>query len=211
MPYTAEHKQQTRKRIVQSARRLFNRNGFGAVSIQQIMEDAGLTHGGFYKHFAAKEDLYREAVLEFMCAAPEPWQTSHVDPAAKGTELARMVVEAYLSREHLDDLAGSCPMIALPSDVSRGNGAVKAAFRSVLDMMVDVMAANLHATEARPARERALAITATMVGGMVLARAIDDDALAEELRQSARRLVYDIAGWGEPQSSATRSAQGLPA
>ena len=65
MPYTAEHKHQTRKRIVQSARRLFNRNGFAEVSIQQIMEEAGLTHGGFYKHFSAKEELYREAVLEF--------------------------------------------------------------------------------------------------------------------------------------------------
>jgi Bacterial regulatory proteins, tetR family len=88
MPYTAEHKHQTRKRIVQSARRLFNRNGFAEVSIQQIMEEAGLTHGGFYKHFSAKEELYREAVLEFICAdRPEPWQMNHVDPAARGGTL----------------------------------------------------------------------------------------------------------------------------
>ena len=124
--------------------------------------------------------------------------------------LARMIVDAYLSREHLDDQAGSCPMIALPSDVSRGNGAVKSAFRSVLDMMVDVIAGNLDGTNAQPARERALAITATMVGGMVLARAIDDDALADELRRSARDMVYDAAGWGEPapsKMSRVRSSQ----
>ena len=204
MPYTAEHKHQTRKRIVQSARRLFNRNGFAEVSIQQIMEEAGLTHGGFYKHFSAKEELYREAVLEFICAdRPEPWQANHVDPAAQGASLARMIVEAYLSQDHFEDRAGSCPMIALPSDVSRGNDAVKSAFREVLDMMVGVIAANLDSADPRPARERALAITATMVGGMVLARAIDDDDMVEDLRQSARRLVYDVAGWGQPPSVAT--------
>ena len=206
MPYTVEHKQQTRRRIVQCARRLFNRNGFAEVSIQQIMEEAGLTHGGFYKHFAAKEDLYREAVLDFACADPASWQTAHVDPSARGAALARMIVDAYLSQEHLDDRAGSCPMIALPSDVSRGNGAVKSAFRAVLDMMVDVIAGNLDGADARPARERALAITATMVGGMVLARAVDDDDLAEELRGSARRLVYDAAGWGAPSSAAGRNS-----
>ena len=75
MPYTAEHKQETRTRIIKSARRLFNRNGFADVSIGEIMGEAGLTHGGFYKHFAAKEDLYQAAVLEFICAdRPEPWQ-----------------------------------------------------------------------------------------------------------------------------------------
>ena len=58
MPYTAEHKQETRTRIIKSARRLFNRNGFANVSIDEIMSEAGLTHGGFYKHFSAKDDLY---------------------------------------------------------------------------------------------------------------------------------------------------------
>ena len=89
MPYTAEHKQETRTRIIQSARRLFNRNGFADVSIGEIMGDAGLTHGGFYKHFAAKEDLYQAAVLQFICAGqPEAWQARHVDPAARGAALA---------------------------------------------------------------------------------------------------------------------------
>ena len=92
-------------------------------SIDEIMGDAGLTRGGFYKHFSAKEDLYQAAVLQFVCAErPEPWQARHIDPAAKGAALARMIVDAYSSRDHLDDRDGSCPMIALPSDVSRGNG-----------------------------------------------------------------------------------------
>src|SRR5579872_2021067 len=143
MPYTAEHKAETRTRIIKSARRLFNRNGFADVTIDEIMDDAGLTRGGFYKHFSAKEDLYEAAVMQFICNdLPEEWQRKHVDPAARGKALARMIVEAYLSDEHYADRDASCPMIALPSDVARGNGAVKGAFRHVLEMMVQVFEEN---------------------------------------------------------------------
>lgn len=202
MPYSLEHKQETRKRIVQSARRLFNRNGFAEVTISEIMGEAGLTHGGFYKHFSAKEDVYQEAVLEFICAErPEPWQARHIDPNARGPALARMIVEAYLSKDHFDDRDGSCPMIALPSDVSREHKLVKNAFRQVMEMMVGAFAAHLPAGS-RSERERALALVAQVVGGMVLARAIDDKALADELRDSARRQVYETTGWDRMDENA---------
>jgi AcrR family transcriptional regulator len=195
MPYTAEHKQETRTRIIKSARRLFNRNGFADVTIGEIMSEAGLTHGGFYKHFAAKEDLYSVAVLEFIRSdQPEPWQAKHIDPAAKGPDLARMILDAYLSRDHYGDREASCPMIALPSDVARGNGAVKKAFRQVLEMMVGVFAANLKPAE-RSSRERALALVALAVGGMVLARAIDDKTLSAEIRASALAEAFETTGW----------------
>jgi len=195
MPYSAEHKQGTRTRIIQSARRLFNRNGFADVSIDEIMGEAGLTHGGFYKHFAAKEDLYQAAVLQFICEdRPERWQARHIDPSARGAALARMIVDAYLSEDHFNDRDASCPMIALPSDVSRGNDSVKAAFRQVLEMMVGAFTANL-APAGRPARERALALVAMVVGGMVLARAVDDEGLAAELRGGARKQAFETAGW----------------
>jgi TetR/AcrR family transcriptional regulator, transcriptional repressor for nem operon len=98
MPYTAVHKQETRARIVWSAARLFNRKGFAEVTIAEIMRAADLTHGGFYRHFSGKEELYAEAVRQFLCkSAPEPWQKNHVDPCARGSELARMIVDAYFS------------------------------------------------------------------------------------------------------------------
>jgi len=85
-------------------------------------------------------------------------------------------------------------LIALPSDVGRGSESVKGAFRQVLAMMVDTFAGNLGP---RPgsSRERALALTAMMVGGMVLARAVDDAMLAGELRRSARAQAIALAGW----------------
>ena len=70
MPYAPEHKEQTRARIVECARRMFNRNGFEAVSIDQIMASAGLTRGGFYHHFANKEELYSEAIAGFARCSP---------------------------------------------------------------------------------------------------------------------------------------------
>ena len=195
MPYTAEHKQETRIRIIKSARRLFNRNGFADVTIGEIMSDAGLTHGGFYKHFSAKEELYSAAVLEFIHSdEPEPWQAKHIDPKAKGPDLARMILDAYLSKDHYGDREASCPMIALPSDVARGKGAVKKAFRQVLEMMAGVFAANLKPAK-RSERERALALVALAVGGMVLARAVDDKQLSDEVRDAALGEALTLSGW----------------
>lgn len=196
MPYTPEHKQKTRTRIVQAARKLFNIHGFEAVSINDIMAEAGLTHGGFYKHFSTKDALYHEAVLEFICQdVPEAWQRRYVDPAQRGPALARMILEAYLSDDHFEDREASCPMIALPSDVQRGKPAVQDAFRQVLEMMAGAFEGNIEPS-IRPARQRALALVSMAVGAMVLARAVDEPALAKEIRDSARDEAYARPGWG---------------
>jgi AcrR family transcriptional regulator len=159
------------------------------------MRHAGLTRGGFYRHFAAKEQLYSHAVRQFLCIkSPERWQRAHVDACAEGAELARMIVNAYLSREHLADRGGSCPLIALPSDVARGGKAVKGAFREVLGNMIQVFSANL---PPEAARERALSLVAVCVGAMVIARAIDDAKLSDEIRTAVRGQVLSATGWDE--------------
>ena len=193
MPYSPKHKHLTRERIVNSARRLFNRKGFTEVTIDEIMKHAGLTRGGFYKHFNSKEQLYAHAVRQFLCIEkPERWQSKHVDSCAEGNGFARMIVNAYLSREHLDDRAGSCPVVALPSDVARGGKAVKTAFREVLEKMVKIFAANLAEPEAR---RRAQALVAMCVGAMVVARAVDESTFGDEFRDAAREHVLATTGW----------------
>lgn len=188
MPYSPEHKQQTRDRIVNSARHLFNRHGFGGVTIDEIMNHAGLTRGGFYRHFRTKEELYADAVRQFVCLeTPERWQSKHVQPGADGRARARMIVHAYLSREHMDDREGSCPLVTLPSDVGRGGKGVKAAFRLVLEKMVEIFAADV----AGGPGDRALALVATCVGAMVIARAVDDSRLGDRFRAAAREHVLD--------------------
>ena len=103
-----------------------------------------------------------------------------------------MLVDAYFSRDHLDDREGSCPVIGLPSDVSRSGEAVKAAYREVVEMMVGIFEANLNGPQAR---ERALVLVAACVGGMVLARCMDDPTLGDDFRSVAHKHVLRTAGW----------------
>jgi AcrR family transcriptional regulator len=195
MPYPQDHRQETRERILASARRLFNRKGLSEVSIDEVMAGAGLTRGGFYAYFDSKDELYAEAITLFARHFPsEPWQCGAGESPPADRPLAAMIVNAYLSREHFDDIEGSCPMLGLPSDVARGGGAVKAAYREVLGMMVGAFSAHL-GPDRKAAYERALAIAALCVGGMVLARAVDDPALADDLREAARRMAQSIGAW----------------
>jgi TetR/AcrR family transcriptional regulator, transcriptional repressor for nem operon len=113
-----------------------------------------------------------------------------------------MIVSAYLSRAHLDDIEGSCPLIGLPTDVARGGAAVKAAYAEVLEMMVGAFAAQL-GPDQKAAREKALGIAALCVGGMVLARAVDDPAVADDLREAARKLASTIGAWEAPPAEPT--------
>jgi AcrR family transcriptional regulator len=195
MPYTAAHKQQTRERIVRAARRLFNRRGFSDVSIDEIMAAAGLSRGGFYNHFKTKDELYAEAVTAISWDHPaKNWEGIELDFAGSGPKLARQIVEAYLSRQHFEDIDGSCPMIALPSDVARGGPQLKAAFRRLLEAMAGVFAASLP-PYLQSAPDRALALASLLVGGMVLARAVDDEAFADRIRAAARELALEAGGW----------------
>jgi TetR/AcrR family transcriptional regulator, transcriptional repressor for nem operon len=198
MPYTPEYRQAMRERILASARRLFNRSGLSEVTIDAVMASVGLTRGGFYNYFSSKEELYAEAITLFRRRFPaEPWQCPELGPPPKGAELARMIVNAYLSRAHLDDIEGSCPLIGLPTDAARGGAAVKAAYAEVLEMMVGAFSSQL-GPDRKAAHEKALGIAALCVGGMVLARAVGDPATADDLREAARKLAFRIGAWEEP-------------
>ena len=191
MPYAPAHKERTRARIVECARRMFNRHGFEAVSIDQIMAGAGLTRGGFYHHFANKEELYSEAIAG---------NTSCASVASKDAGTQRHVVlqmvNAYLSRQHLEDIDRQCPMIALPSDVARAGPAVRATYQRLLAGMVAMFEAALDDSDAR---QRALTMATLCVGGMILARTLGDGGLAAEIREAARVVALEVGGLNAPE------------
>lgn len=198
MPYSPRHKQDTRERILDSARRLFNSKGFSEVSIEEIMKRAGLTHGGFYRHFSGKDEVYAEAIRNFLCRkTTDPWQAKHAESSASKTRAER-VVDAYFSRDHFDDRATCCPLLGMASDVSRSGEAVKSAYREVAEKLVGVFEAQLDDPQAR---ERALALVALCVGGMVLARGVDDPVLADDFRTAAYKQVLRTAGWRRSQDA----------
>ncbi len=189
MPYSPEHKQNTNQRILDSARRLFNARGFSDVSIDEIMADAGLTRGGFYNHFKAKEDLYAAILYHFA-----QQQKVNLEELTRGNpQIAKTIVEAYVSEPHLSDTDNHCPLMALPSDVARAGPKVRQAYQSVLEAMIHMFENSLGPGSAPSQRKRSLAMTTICVGAMVLARTIDDESLSEEIcaaaRDTALRLI----------------------
>jgi AcrR family transcriptional regulator len=195
MPYPPEHRKETRARIIRSAQALFNRRGFTSVSIDEVMERAGLTRGGFYNYFRTKSDLYAEAVALALAVTPwSRWDGATVDFAA--CDAARQVVNAYLSREHFDDVEGSCPMITLPGDVARSGKAVRRAFEDVFKSMAGLFEKSFK-REGRANRQCALAIAGICVGGMVVARSVESAELADAIRTAARNTALQLGGWNE--------------
>src|SRR5215469_1360924 len=131
MPYSPEHRAQVRDRIVSSARRLFNRRGFNAVSIDDVMGEAGLTRGSFYAYFDSKSDLYAHSITAILHEKQiNRWDGVSIDPRA--ADVAAEIIGEYLSVDHYEDIDGTCPLVALPNDVSRTEDSVKRAFENVL-------------------------------------------------------------------------------
>ena len=195
MPYPAKHRPAVREKIIESARRLFNKHGFDNVSVRQIMAGAGLTHGGFYSYFRAKSDLYTE-VLSCFFTDPnwkQRWRGVEVDPASP--DIGAQIVRAYLSRQHLEDIENSCPMVALPTEVRRSGRAAKVAFENVFRAMVTALERNAEGS-GHSRRARAQAIAALCVGGLIVARAMRSDAAADELRTDCTAIALMLGGWG---------------
>ena len=197
MPYSAEHKQQTREKIVECARMLFNRHGFEKVSIDMVMERAGLTRGGFYNHFKSKDDLFAAAVDSFLMGRVLKDIEAVWSFDATGPVMAQRMVAAYLSDEHLGDLEDQCPLIALPGDVSRGCVEVQDAYESLLSAMVGLFERSLSPAR-EDAHETALTLAALCVGGMVLARTLPDANVANAVRAEARTKANALIGEGLP-------------
>jgi TetR/AcrR family transcriptional regulator, transcriptional repressor for nem operon len=202
MPYPAGHRERVRAKIVDSARRLFNRHGFENVSLDVIMAHAGLTRGGFYSYFDSKSDLYTEALR---CFFTDPnwksrWKGVRVDLGSP--DAGPQIIRAYLSRQHFDDVENSCPMVALPSDVARGDEKVKVAFETVFKAMVDLLGREVK--EDSPSAATAIAVLC--IGGMVVARSVNDPGLADQIRQATTKVALQLGGWSSGNSHSERRA-----
>jgi len=156
------------------------------------MESVGLTRGGFYNHFKSKEELYREAVSSFLMGRGAQWRDSAgIDLKNLDPEMARQMLKSYLSTEHLGDIDGQCPMIALPSDVAREKPDVQASYQMLLEAMVSLFTEGLNC-RAGNVRRKALSLAALAVGGMVLARSLPDSSLAKEIQDAALTSANEL-------------------
>jgi AcrR family transcriptional regulator len=212
MPYFSAHRQKVRQSIIDSARRLFNRHGFDGVSINAIMAGAQLTHGSFYSYFGSKGELYTETLACFLTDPhwKHAWEGVHIDMTAAA--LGPQIVRAYLSSQHFEDIENSCPMVALPSDVARSDQSARHAFETAFKAMVSILeqgASNTHHSQ----RVVAQAVAALCVGGMVIARAIADRVLADEVRGACMAVALKMGGWdkttgSKPDTTTSHRARG---
>ena len=184
MPYSSTHKARTRERILDAARRLFTRDGYERVTIDDVMARAGLTRGGFYNHFQGKDDLFMAAVDGYVRTTP--W----ADEGANPYDLARWFIDFYLSDEMLQQPELRCPLFALPADVSRAGTVPKSAYTKLIKRTSSIFLAALHPR--LDAKVRANAIVSLCVGAMLLASTTDDLDLRRSLRASAREKALEL-------------------
>ncbi|BBH70875.1 TetR family transcriptional regulator [Actinoplanes sp. OR16] len=164
--------QQNRERIVATAARLFREHGIAGVSVADVMAEAGLTHGGFYKHFASKDALVAEAVTK-----------AFTDQATAARALGRdALLDAYLSPAHRDQAGTGCPSAGFGGDVAHASGGGET--RSAYAEGVEAFAAHLGASG-----EPDLATLSTMVGALILARATAGTDLSDRILAAARESL----------------------
>src|SRR4051812_48048292 len=160
--YGKEHKQATRRRIIEAAGRRLKRDGIDASGVATLMADAGLTNGAFYAHFDSKEDLVATAVADQLREQRESFSTLTL----------KEIVRAYLSIQHRDDREGGCPSAALLDEIARSSDAVKRAYNDGQLAIIDDVAARLAPDDPQAARVRALGVFALMVGTLQVSRAL---------------------------------------
>jgi AcrR family transcriptional regulator len=183
-------KEATHERIVGAAARAIRRSGYGGTGVADIMKAVGLTHGGFYAHFASRDAMLVEAADR--AGAESVAAMRRVAAGAPPRDALRLMIQAYLSKEHVKDAERGCPVAALGSEMPRQAPSVRRAATRRIKDMIDAVALHLPNPEEPEAYEHALVTVATMVGALVLARAVDDPKLSEALREASVKSLDPI-------------------
>jgi TetR/AcrR family transcriptional repressor of nem operon len=198
---TKEDKARNRQNILEAASRMFRSQGIDAVGIAELMKEAGLTHGGFYNHFASKNDLAVEVCgASFAASLGGLARTIEDGPGQGGSPLER-VVAGYLSTAHRDAPDGGCPSASLVTDAGRHSEAVQSAYAEGVEGYLTGFAAEFlreaeekgHELDPAEARHRAIRLLSEMVGALMLARAVRhvEPELSDEILQTGRSHALD--------------------
>jgi TetR/AcrR family transcriptional regulator, transcriptional repressor for nem operon len=197
MRVSREQMSESRRSILEAAGRLFRERGFEAVTVAEIMNAAGLTHGAFYGYFRSKDELFAEALGEALTRTT-------TGPLA---DLATYAA-SYLSQTHRKDLAGGCPTAALAAETIRQAGGVRAEMTAGLKQQIERFSHVAPGRTGAQKRRAAIGSWAAMVGAMVLARASDDPSLSDEVLDQTRAWLEAQLNDHGPRSSRNRSTKG---
>ena len=186
MRHSPDHKEKTRAKILESAATIFRRQGYHATGVDKVMEEAGLTAGGFYAHFPSKDALLAEA-LEHLAAKGSSTLERGLDDASD-REWVRGIVDRYLGDSHRRRPETGCPIPSLAPEIGRAGKAPRQAFERLVGRLFAKIAAHLPPEDAE---ERAIAITALCVGGMALARAVHDPGYSDRILAACRDFAHE--------------------
>jgi TetR/AcrR family transcriptional repressor of nem operon len=184
MRYVEDHRRQTRSRIVENASYGLRLKGAKGLGVVDLMKLAGLTHGGFYNHFASRAALVGEAIAFAMAQTTERWK-KWANGKADGERFEALIAD-YLSPRHRDDPKHGCALPALAADVARSGPSERRALASKLEKMIDVFVELLPDDAPQQARQIAMGALATMVGSIVLSRAVGAGTLSDSILDAGR-------------------------
>lgn len=187
MRRSREEAAETQRRIIGTAAQQFKKHGIDGLGIVDLMAKAGLTHGGFYKHFASKEALVTEA-CRLASSTKVTQLAARAAKAEAGQELAA-IIDGYLASGHRDHPEDGCVVAALGGEIWRHNRRAREAVADAYEQLVGLVAAHLRGRSTGETRSRAMAIVGALVGALVAARAVADDRLSEEILRSAREQI----------------------
>ena len=187
---------ENRQNVINVASRLFRERGFDGIGLKDLMEGAGLTQGAFYKQFASKEDLAVEASRRALESASRRWS----DAAAENPDdPLGAVIAFYLSADHREEKMDGCPIVALGSDAARQGSDVKASFETGIKDHLEILSRLIAETNGEKPKGKAMAILSTMVGAVVLSRAVNDERLSKQFLQAAAKGVLMGLSAGDAQ------------
>ena len=176
------------ERILDVATRLFRERGIDGIGVADLMEGAGLTHGGFYGHFKSKEDLVAQACARAVSRMRQNWMNV-VDHAA-GDPLDTLAA-TYLTPKHRDNPGRGCAMAALGSEIARQGPPVRRAFTDELRPFIDYLSGIVQGSSNRLRRQKALATYASLVGALVISRVVDDPDLSNEVLSAVAATMHN--------------------
>jgi len=186
MRYPAEQKAETRKKIINAAARSFRERGSEGEGVARLMKDVGLTHGGFYRHFESKEDLYVDAIAKGFQQAADG-MIAAVATAPRGEQL-RTLIERYLSVGHLEDPGGGCVLSTLAAEIARQRPAVRARINAAMNAYRERLRPFLPGKNDAEKRRQFMLLFPSMAGVLMTARAMNDPAARKEILSVARRF-----------------------
>lgn len=188
----ASRKEATHERIVEVASRAIRRSGYDGTGVADIMKEAGLTHGGFYAHFASRDALLAEAGER--AGSDAVALASRLAAAAPPGQSVRAIMEAYLSPEHIAAIETGCPVSALACEMPRQAPEVRHCATVHIKEMIDLLARQMPDWGSARAHEEAMALLCSLIGTTMLARAVDDPTLSAALCAATMKRFSPCAG-----------------